>query len=228
MDNVSALERTMRFVNNTQQSHDISQMSTGLMSGHPLIRLGSMYVHTPQQYFNNLWDALVSSGRISKGELAKTIVAYEAMATAYTFIQNAGKITAATAFTSLIAGPVSNGMPFIREGATSIVGAVMAAVFDEKKTGGQTSYPLQRWYADIVSVINMTQDLLDDGPDMDSVVGLTTKLSDISAPALGSTGAMMKAGANIISGAIHYSDYNDLGYMLGKFAGYTDYQLEDK
>jgi len=228
MDKVAALERTMNFVNNTQQSQDLSQMSTGLMSGHPLIRLGSMYVHTPQQYFNNYWDALVSSGRISKGELAKTIAAYHAMAASYTFVQTAGKATAATLFTSFLAGPVSNGMPFIREGLSSIVGAVMANVFDEPKTSGQSMYPLQRWFSDIISVINMVNDIMVDGPDADSLVELARKMTDVSVPALGAAAAVAKEGMDVIAGARHYSDYNDFGYMLGKFAGYTDYQLEEK
>ena len=228
MDKTEALSKTLNFVNNTQQSRDLSQMSTGLMSGDPFKRLGSMYVHTPQQYFNNLWDALVSKGRISNMELAKTIVAYEAMTVAYTFIQNAGKVTAITAFSSMLAGPIANGLPFIREGATAIVASVLAAVLDKRSNTKTGSYPIQRWYTDIQSVIKMTDDLMREGPDMQSVVDITAKMVEVSLPATGAIGAGLKAGGNIISGAIEFSRKNDLGYMLGKFAGYTDYQLEDK
>jgi len=45
---------------------------------------------------------------------------------------------------------------------------------------------------------------------------------------LGAAAAVAKEGMDVIAGARHYSDYNDFGYMLGKFAGYTDYQLEEK
>ena len=104
----------------------------------------------------------------------------------------------------------------------------MANVFDEPKTSGQSMYPLQRWFSDIISVINMVNDIMVDGPDADSLVELARKMTDVSVPALGAAAAVAKEGMDVIAGARHYSDYNDFGYMLGKFAGYTDYQLEEK
>lgn len=227
LDSVEALDRTLRFINDTQQSKDLSQMSSLLMDGNPFVRAITMYIHTPQQYVNNLWDALVSSGRISKAELAKTLVAYGTMSFVYSFIQNAGKLSLAGAATALLAGPVANGIPFVRDAVPPIVAAVFAQLLDEKQGASFSYSPIQNLSRDVISVINMAKEMAEHGVDADSVINLARSLGEASAPFTGALGAGVKATANIAKGIKYNLDYDDVGYMLMKFAGYTDGQLKD-
>lgn len=224
---VEALDKVLRFVNDSQQSKDLSQMSAILMDGSPLVRAFTMYVHTPQQYLNNLWDALVSSGRMGKGQLAKTVAAYMGMSLAYTIVQNAGKISLTSASTALLAGPIASGIPFIRDVIPPIIAAVFAQIYGEKQGASFSYSPIQNFSQDVVSVINTAAEMAEYGVDADTMIDLARSLGEMSAPFTGALGSGIKAMSNVARGIQHYVDYDDIGYMLGKFAGYTDSQLKD-
>ncbi|MCK9324152.1 MAG: hypothetical protein M0P69_01510 [Bacteroidales bacterium] len=227
LQGADALDKVLRFVNDSQQSKDLSQMSAILMDGSPLVRAFTMYVHTPQQYLNNLWDALVSRGRMGNGQLAKTIVAYMGMSLSYSVIQNAGKISLTSATVSLLAGPVANGIPFIRDVVPPIVAAVFAQIYGEKQGASFSYSPIQNFSQDVVSVINTAMEMAEYGVDADTTIDLARSLGEMSAPFTGALGAGIKATSNVAKGIQHYVDYDDIGYMLMKFAGYTDSQLKD-
>jgi hypothetical protein len=228
MDEVEALERVIKFSNKTQQSKDLAQMGTILQTGNPFVGTLTMFKNTTGQFYNNYLDALVNRARISKVELAKTLLAYHGMAGFYAVINSGLKIATVGALASFISGPMGDGIAIGGEFFKNLVGWVLAKAKDEDYRAMSSSYALEAWFRDVYDVADITLDLIQKGEyaGADDILGVAEAWTRMSYPFTGGAGALANRATRSFNAAREYVDDEDFYKMLQKFMGYTDWQIK--